>query len=102
MSSSSASTGGSRPTIHSTAAIHASQEMVRSSNRTRLDAGNTARSTRAKSRMTASDTNTDTAMRSTSTVWKSSTTRRATSVSTSASSGNSTPSKVRSPNQIES
>ena len=73
ISSSSASTGGSRPTIQSTAAIHASHEIVRSTSRTSAEAGNTARSTRANRRMTASERNTDTAMRSTSTGWKSST-----------------------------
>ncbi|MCY1558147.1 hypothetical protein D9M68_950570 [compost metagenome] len=69
MSSSSASTGGSSPTIQRMAPIHASHEIVRSSSRTRLEVGKTARITRANSRMTASDRNTDTPMRSTSTGW---------------------------------
>ena len=102
ISSSSRSTGGSRPAIHNTAATHASQEIVRSISLATPDAGKAAARTRAKSRIAASDKKTGTAIRSTTALWWSSMARRARSVSNSASSGNSRPSKVFWPNQIES
>ncbi len=66
------------------------------------EAGKATVSTRARKRMPASDTSTGIAMRSSTTFWKSSTTDRAIQVKASASSGNSRPSTMTRPNQMDS
>ncbi len=102
MRSSSASSSGSRPVIHSAAAAQAPQDTVRSMRVAHAEVGKAARSTRTDRRIAASDTSSGTAMWNTVTGSHTCQSRRALKASASARAGKSTPSKSRSPNQIES
>ena len=62
MASSSCSSSGNTPVIHSTTASQATQDRLRSTTRTNCEVGKLARNTRTVSRMTASDTSTGTMM----------------------------------------
>jgi hypothetical protein len=87
--------------IHSTTAIQAIHDRLRSTTRISCDCGNTARSTRTVSRITASEISTGSATLNTAAGTNATSRRLAANAKTSASSGNSAPSIARVPSQIE-
>ena len=101
MSSSSFRISGSSPVIHSTTAIQASHETLRSNTRTSFEFGKLSRSTRTVSRITASEMRMGTASLNTAIGTTLFSTQRASSASSNANAGNNAPSMVLSPNQVE-
>ena len=105
MSSSSCSTSGSTPVIHSTTATQASHDTLRSTTRMKSEFGKARCSTRATRRMTTSDTSTGTTTLNTAngTVSSASQCRpqRTATANSRASTGNSTPPTTPSPNHTE-
>ena len=99
--SSSSSSSGSTPVTHSTTAIHATHENVRSNMRTSWLVGKAWCSTRTVSRMAASDIRMGTTTLNTAVGTTPCSSQRASSASISAASGNITPSTMRWPNQTE-
>ena len=89
------------PVIHSTTASQASQEMLRSTTRMKVEFGKALCSTRTVSRITASDSRIGTTSANTAIGNWPASSQRASSASSQVSNGNSTPSKIRVPNQIE-
>ena len=93
---------GSRPTIHRIDPSQATQETLRSSSLMPIESGIVARSTRATSRITTSDSSTGMTTRNSATGSPSSgISRRAPSASSSAMTGNSTPSYTRWPSSTD-
>ena len=99
MSSSSSRMTGSSPVTHSTAPSQMTQEPMRSTSRIGAESGQAAASTRATTRMKASDTSSGSAsLNSAGDSSHNGSSRRAPKASASASSGNSAPSMTRRPN----
>ena len=100
-SSIASSSSGSTPVIHSTTASQAIHDTVRSITRTQPAVGKVTCSTRTARRITSSDSRIGIASLNTAIFTVPASSSRAPKASASASTGNSTPSMMRSPNQIE-